>query len=195
MNDFLAVIQTFGINGFPHGTDKTTDHSYEQIYPDLLAPFRYAPCTLLEIGVQSGGSLVLWHYYLDDATIYGVDLHYGVTHHNRELLLSNDGQLFIGDAYTVAMLEHLEREAETPFDIIIDDGPHTLQSQQFAARNYRQLLAPGGILVIEDIQDISHLDILTATLPERERGWVQTYDLRHVKGRYDDIVWVYRMPA
>ena len=102
MNDFLTVIQTFGINGFPHGTDKTTDHSYEQIYPDLLAPFRYAPCTLLEIGVQSGGSLVLWQHYLSDVTIYGIDRHYAVTHHNRELLLSNDGQLFIGDAYSVA---------------------------------------------------------------------------------------------
>jgi cephalosporin hydroxylase len=195
MNDLLTVIQTFGINGFPHGTDKTTDHSYEQIYPDLLAPFRYAPCTLLEIGVQSGGSLVLWQHYLRDATIYGIDRHYAVTHENRERLRSNPGQLFIGDAYTVAMLEHLEREAETPFDIIIDDGPHTLHSQQFVVRTYRQLLAPGGILVIEDIQDITHLDILTATLPERERGFVQMYDLRHVKGRYDDIVWVYRMPA
>ena len=48
--------------------------------------------------------------------------------------------------------------------------------------------------MIEDVQDVTHFDVLTNALPEGERKRVTTYDMRHVRGRYDDLVWVYREP-
>jgi hypothetical protein len=75
------------------------------------------------------------------------------------------------------------------FDVIIDDGPHTLQSQIFAVNSYFPMLKPGGILIIEDIQDSNHLDILTDCLDDRCFDNVRTFDVRRTKGRYDDLIW------
>ena len=192
----IDILNRLNLNGFnrPGGTDKASDHSYAELYDIILAPYRERPINLLEIGIYQGGSLLMWQHYFPDAVVSAIDIDpRGMHPTNTERLDYDRLRLYYGSAYTMQMVEVLMQSDE--YDIIIDDGPHTLQSQVFAARNYRQLLAPGGVLVIEDVQDITHLDALTAVLPERERGWVQTYDLRHVKGRYDDIVWVYRMPG
>jgi hypothetical protein len=74
------------------------------------------------------------------------------------------------------------------FDLVLDDGPHTLDSVVQCVRLYTQVLADDGILIIEDIQNIEWLDILRNEVPVDLRQYVYTYDLRHIKGRYDDIV-------
>jgi hypothetical protein len=45
-----------------------------------------------------------------------------------------------------------------------------------------------GILIIEDVQDINWIDILTNETPEHLKQFIKVYDLRPNKGRYDDIV-------
>jgi spermidine synthase len=42
-------------------------------------------------------------------------------------------------------------EKEGKFDIIIDDGPHTWESQEWFFENYYDLLNEGGVLLCEDI--------------------------------------------
>jgi hypothetical protein len=53
--------------------------------------------------------------------------------------------------------------SEFKYDVIIDDGPHSLHTQQFTVANYFNLLKPGGVLIIEDIQNVHHLTLLTET--------------------------------
>jgi cephalosporin hydroxylase len=43
--------------------DKGTTHSYIEKYEEILAPYRDRPITLVEIGVESGGSLAMWAEY------------------------------------------------------------------------------------------------------------------------------------
>ena len=45
-----------------------------------------------------------------------------------------------------------------------------------------------GILIIEDVQDMSWLEILREEVPEHLKPYVKWYDLRPNKNRYDDIV-------
>lgn len=191
----LNLLNSLNLNGFdkPGGTDKTSDHSYADLYDLILAPYHNRPINLLEIGIYQGGSLLMWQHYFPDAVVSGVDIDSRGMHEANAQRLDYDYlRLYYGDAYTLQMLETL-MQADA-YDIIIDDGPHTLQSQIFAAYRYSSLLAPGGILVIEDVQDIAHFDALTNALPESERRRVTTYDVRHVRGRYDDLVWTYREP-
>src|SRR5262245_6318262 len=48
---------------------------YLGVYETLFAPLREKPITLLEIGVQNGGSLEIWGEYFRNATaIVGVDI-------------------------------------------------------------------------------------------------------------------------
>ena len=191
----LNILNQLNINGFdrPGGTDKASDHSYAALYDLLLAPYRDRSINLLEIGIYQGGSLLMWQHYFPDAIISAIDIDPRGMHETNARRLDYDRlRLYNGNAYTPEMVEVLVQADD--YDIIIDDGPHTLESQVFTAYCYTPLLAPGGILVIEDVQDTAHFATLTNALPEGERKRVTTYDMRHVRGRYDDLVWVYREP-
>jgi hypothetical protein len=45
-----------------------------------------------------------------------------------------------------------------------------------------------GILIIEDVQEWSWIDVLKNAVPEHLKKYIKTYDLRPNKQRYDDIV-------
>ena len=95
-------------------------------------------------------------------------------------------EFYQADAYTKSALEVF---SEFKYDVIIDDGPHSLHTQQFSVANYFNLLKPGGVLIIEDIQNVHHLTLLTETLNEEDRKGVRIFDVRETKGRYDDLIW------
>ena len=71
---------------------------------------------------------------------------------------------------------------------MLDDGPHTLQSMIQFIKLYLPLLKHDGILIIEDVQQMEWLDILKENVPSNFRNYIQYYDLRKNKDRYDDIV-------
>lgn len=50
-----------------------------------------------------------------------------------------------------------ERFGGKEFDFLLDDGPHTLESQEKFIELYSSLLSDSGILIIEDMQDITWL--------------------------------------
>lgn len=135
-------------------TDKHFVHNTIPVYESLFAPIRDHVSRVLEIGINSGVSHRMWRDYFPNATVVGidiVDLCNGMLGEDRIVA-------HFADAYTEEMVEKLR---STPFDVIIDDGPHSLESQCFVAQHYTGLLAPGGVLVIEDIPDISWLEALT----------------------------------
>ena len=74
--------------------------------------------------------------------------------------------------------------------MILDDGPHTLESMLRFVNLYSPLLKDDGILILEDIQDYSWVNIIYNNIPNDLLKYVKIFDLRHVKGKYDDIVLV-----
>jgi hypothetical protein len=77
MNEnLLEILQKFDIDGHDKlgGTDKNTSHSYLETYEKLLKPYKEKDGSLLEIGVQYGGSILLWKEYLKNFRIFGVDI-------------------------------------------------------------------------------------------------------------------------
>ena len=73
---------------------------------------------------------------------------------------------------------------------MIDDGPHTLESMLTFIKLYSNVLANDGILVIEDIQSIDWIPILANQVPDNLKKFIQVYDLRSIKDRYDDLMFV-----
>lgn len=76
------------------------------------------------------------------------------------------------------------------FDIMIDDGPHTLESMIYFITMYSPLMKEDGILVVEDVQQIAWIDILKACTPDALKPYIEVQDRRGVKGRYDDILFI-----
>lgn len=175
-------------------TDKNTKHSYLPVYESKFQPYKNSAKFVLEIGIQRGGSIKLWHDYFKNATIVGMDIQ--PSEQNPPWILNNPRiNLLNGcNAYDNKLIEQL-KQSGAKFDIMIDDGPHTLESMVIFAKYYSRLLAPNGTLVIEDIPDPDWLEPIAISLPESLRGSVEVADLRHVKGRWDDIMMFVKAPS
>jgi len=187
----VSILEECGVSGFntPGGTDKNTIHNYTGIYETILSPYVNSHGKLLEIGVQHGGSSLLWQKYLPKFTLCMVDLVDIVHPWIWQCMDANPNEytFYEHNAYDEEFVALLEEEW-CGFDVIIDDGPHTLESQVFAVKHYLPLLNEGGVFAIEDIQDISHIDILADAVPEELKPNILTYDVRETKGRYDDVI-------
>lgn len=190
----VEILDEYNINGFekPGGTDKNTIHNYTGIYEKILSPFVDKQGQLLEIGVQHGGSSLLWQSYLPKFSLCLVDLVDIVNPWIWQCMdqNENDYSFYEGDAYNTKFVEDLKVEWGG-FDVIIDDGPHTLNSQLFTVKQYLPLLNPGGVLAIEDIQNPDEdAKVLTNALDKELQKNVELYDVRTTKGRYDDFIFV-----
>ena len=164
-------------------TDKNTTHSYLATYERLFAPFKDTAKNILEIGVWKGGSIKLWSDYFSNATVYAVDIM-----EPPPYLIGYPRVLCYGaDAYGAPFLNFMKTKK---LDIIIDDGPHTLESMCFTAKHYSELLTENGILVIEDVQDIEWCNKIKESLPENLKQFAYVVDLREEKVRYDDILFI-----
>ena len=178
-------------------TDKNTSHSYIDLYETLLSSKKYTATNVLEIGigdggqgVTNGGSIKLWHDYFQCATIHALDIQ-PITEIWPELLGNDRIKLYTSiDAYNYNTFKQLFLDINLKCDLILDDGPHTLDSMKTCIELYTQILTDNGILIIEDIQDILWIDILKSVVPENLQQYVKVFDLRHIKGRHDDILFV-----
>jgi len=133
-------------------TDKNSYHSYiEDVYQQFFEGSKNKKINLLEIGVAYTGSLRLWKDYFTKGKIYGIDP-FLVNAEAKTIaweLVENpiDGiEIIVGDAYNKTVVETLPQ-----FDFIIDDGPHTVESQVECVKLYLSKLKKNGVLFIEDL--------------------------------------------
>jgi predicted O-methyltransferase YrrM len=135
-------------------TDKEWGHKYiSYFYNDKFMKYKNKKIKLLEIGVESGYSIELWKSFFLKADIIGVDVKLGYKPKN-----SDDLYLYEMDAYSDKTIDFL-LDKHGKFDIIIDDGPHTYESQDFFLKNYDKILNEGGLIVLEDVP-LSYIDKL-----------------------------------
>ncbi len=130
-----------------YDTDKSLSPGYIQQYTRWLEPLREQPVVLLELGVDQGGSLLMWRDYFPQGHIVGLD-------QEPPALLDTEQRIRIyqGQQQNIALLDRIAAEnAPHQFDIIIDDAAHigALARQSFQ-HLFIHHLKPGGIYVIED---------------------------------------------
>ena len=166
-------------------TDKNTIHSYLSLYDELLCRKKFTCKNMLEVGICFGGSIELWSKYFPNAIVLGIDI---LDYQKLPLLALNHEniRLISGDAYSPFLFTSLFRGKK--YDFIIDDGPHTLESQIKFLTMYSMLLEEDGILIIEDVASIHYLEILKENTHPDLKPYIKTFDLRNNKGRFDDIV-------
>jgi len=171
-------------------TDKNTIHSYLPVYSDLLTKKQISATNILEIGICYGGSIKLWHDFFINATIHGLDC-ININDVWDELKNNNRIKLYTSiDAYDNIFLNTNILNQNIKYDLILDDGPHTLESMIKFIELYLPLLKDDGILIIEDVQSMDWLNILSSVVPENFKQYIKIYDLRLIKSRYDDILFI-----
>jgi cephalosporin hydroxylase len=163
--------------------DKGTAHSYIEIYDQLLSPYRNNS-NILEIGIAGGYSLHMWSEYFTNSNIYGVDVSDEILTNPK--LKSEKFNVIHSDA---TKPEFLNQITDMTFDIIIDDGSHLLEHQLESFKLLGSKVNVGGIYVIEDV---AHLDKDMEDKFKSLHNNCEIIDLRHIKGRYDDVLIIYR---
>ena len=126
--------------------------------------------------------------FFTNATIYGIDI-LPIDRVMDELL--NDRQVVLytsTDAYDVDFITTQFYNKNLQFDFMLDDGPHTLESMVSFIKLYLNLMTNDGILIIEDVQSLDWIQTLVDAVPDNLKPYIKVYDLRHIKNRWDDIV-------
>jgi len=175
-------------------TDKNTVHSYLPLYQNLLERKQYSAKNVLEIGIgdcqgiSNGGSIKLWHDFFVNADVYALDIQHvnkvwdGIKNNNRIHLVTST------NAYDQTFFNSFFMTKNLKFDFMLDDGPHTLESMKSFIKLYSQLMTDDGILIIEDVQSWDWIELLKKEVPDNLKQYINIYDLRNIKARYDDIV-------
>jgi hypothetical protein len=168
-------------------TDKNTVHSYLELYQQLLSHKKDTAKNVLEIGIWGGGSIKLWSDFFKNAVVYALDILpsdriWDGIKNKDNIIVHSSTDAYDEAFFTSQFLNHIQ------FDMMLDDGPHTLQSMIQFIKLYSQVMTDDGILIIEDVQAIEWIKQLQHAVPDHLKSFVKVYDLRHNKGRYDDIV-------
>lgn len=154
-----------------YDTDKGTYHSYIEKYDELFASFKDQPINFLEIGCLTCGSIKMFNEFFTQGHIYGMDNweqntdHMGHLLHNKGINLTqiiddvNQNyprvKLITCDSTNVDAVKTSMQNLK--FEIIIDDGDHSIKAQFKTFRNFIPYLADGGVYIIEDVGHVKEL--------------------------------------
>ena len=157
-------------------------HTYTPVYHKLFGTIRDKHIRVFELGIGSidpnvksnmgangkpGASLRGWEEYFPNGLIFGGDID------EKTLFETKRIKTFCIDQLSPSSIRKVIDHQE-PFDIIIEDGLHTLESNVCFFENTIDKLSSDGIYVIEDI--------ITSLLPK----WVN--QLKHWRIKYPSLV-------
>ncbi|CAH1783053.1 unnamed protein product, partial [Owenia fusiformis] len=120
-----------------------------QVDAHLTNLFLTLQLTLLEIGVRNGGSLKMWRdYFGPGVQIYGLDIDAKAKRFENKL---DRVKIIIGDqgnaSFWTEALKTLPK-----FDIVIDDGGHTMNQLKVTFEHlYNHVKPNGGVYLVEDV--------------------------------------------
>jgi hypothetical protein len=145
-----------------YGTDKQElIHNYVQHYNKYFEQHREKKLKILEIGIfrpdknsnaVPGASLKTWRDYFLNSEIYGIDLgDFTDVNDDRIKTMIANQEIRIKNSEWNGLTEMIDNFGGD-FDIIIDDGGHSMEQQQVSLGFLFKFLKPGGIFVIEDLE-------------------------------------------
>jgi demethylmacrocin O-methyltransferase len=147
-----------------YGSDKDKN-GYSSVYHILFHGWRNKPLKMLEIGIGTmiegapssmlhyglpgyapGASLKAWRDYFSQGEIMGVDIQPDTQFEGEPRI-----RTALCDSQDSAAVDALLEGCHESFDIILDDGLHSGESQFCTLQNMFPYVKEGGFYVIEDV--------------------------------------------
>ena len=118
---------------------------YFDIYERHFERFRGNSPTMVEIGVQGGGSLAMWkRYFGPGCQVVGIDINPKCKEHEDEGI-----EVFIGSQDDRSVIDAVF--AKYPkIDIVLDDGSHMMKHMITTFELMYDRLQPNGVYMVED---------------------------------------------
>ena len=129
------------------GTDKNSYfHNYTKVYSKYFDSMHTDKIRFMEIGIYHGNSVKLWESYFTNAELHFVDINgLQIQYHSPR------AQYHFVDQANIADMQALAKNIGGNFDIIIDDGGHTMVQQINSFKALFPSIKSGGVYVIEDL--------------------------------------------
>ena len=177
-------------------TDKgaASGHSYINFYASHMDP-KQTNVKLLEVGISSGGSALLWSQYFTNYNIQAFD--YLPTFASKtpfQPQIQSDPNIALTFNKSSFDPEWAKSFENNYFDFIIDDGDHSPQGQWNTFQLYYPKLAQGGVYFVEDVANKDVAEELEHHLTEYLTALGSPFEIntyigwRIAEGRHDDII-------
>lgn len=121
------------------------EHGFTEVYERFFLPLRNEPIRILEIGIDQGGSLKMWSDYFAKAQIFGIDII------DCSSMETERVRTFVADQSKRDQLGAFLAKYPGPYDIVLDDGGHSMEQQQVSLGYLFPHVRPGGYYVVEDV--------------------------------------------
>jgi hypothetical protein len=119
---------------------------YFDIYHRHFQKFVGRPVVVVEIGIYSGGSLLMWRdYFGEQSRIVGVDIEPACRQYAADSI-----DVFIGDQQDRGFWRDFCRQVPR-IDIVIDDGGHQPEQQIATLECLLPHVSAGGVYLCEDV--------------------------------------------
>jgi len=160
-NDLSRIFEKYKTD--KGGSGIHVHHNYDFIYSIFFFYRKSSTQAVLEIGIGTtntsirssmgpngvpGASLRAWREFFPNARVYGADV-------DKEILFKEDRiDCYFVDQEDPVTLKDLSLNLESQkilFDLIVDDGLHTLNAAKNTFLALKNLLTTDGIYVIEDV--------------------------------------------
>lgn len=128
--------------GIKTGTDKAHYHLFTEHYDDVFSLYKNP--RILEIGVANFSSIAMYLEYYEKPYVVGMDIE------SKDNFLSDKWKFIKGDQTNIVDLQKCVLD-EDLFDIILDDGGHTMKQQQITFGFLIDYVKPGGFFILEDL--------------------------------------------
>jgi hypothetical protein len=125
------------------------------MYEHRMAPFRDKKIKMLEIGLGCGmeygpgASYYTWLEYFPNVDLHYIE--YNAVCAHKWANSTDRATIFTGDQADSEFLAEFMRKTGGNFDIVIDDGGHSMNQQKTSLRVLWHAVKPGGIYFIEDL--------------------------------------------
>lgn len=119
---------------------------YFDIYDFWFKKYKNKSIVILEIGVYQGGSLNMWRdYFGKEAKIFAIDINPLCKQFETE-----NTKIFIGSQEDKEFLKYVKTQVPK-FDILIDDGGHTMKQQIVSFEELYGHIKEDGLYLCEDL--------------------------------------------
>jgi hypothetical protein len=185
----LAKTDDLSVLAAKYGTDKgPVVHNYTPIYNSYFKNIRSECIKFLEIGFFRGASARMWESYFAQAELHFIDVrNHKFKEYGKDL--SKRCQFHQVNQENEAQLQAFVKKTGGDFDIIIDDGGHTMKQQLVSFAALFPAVKSGGLYVLED----SHTSYLrefgghgTHAAPSAKAGSAIDF----FKNRIDDVNYI-----
>lgn len=129
----------------------SSKHNYTKIYNKYFKDIRNKKFNMLEIGFGAGASVKMWLDYFKNINLYCIDKMKNLP--NDEILNKyvESGRLYFFSADQSKLEWVLTKISDKKFKIILDDGSHISEDQQYSMSKLFGLLQTNGLYIIEDL--------------------------------------------